>query len=62
MCKNCISCLRAVGKAATDGHKKWNCGINGFAVNARMCCEEWTGRTAMAMRDNPVSKQSHLMM
>lgn len=57
-----MNCLRVVGKAATDGHKKWNCGINGFTVNARMCCEEWTGRTATAMRDNPVSKQSHLMM
>ena len=56
--KNCMNCLMAVGKAAADGQKVWCCKFNGFAVNARMHCEEWNGYKATAMCDNPVTKQN----
>lgn len=56
-----MNCLMAVGRAAADGHKVWCCKFNGFAVNARMSCEEWNGRKATAMRDNPVTKQNIIL-
>lgn len=52
MCdKNCMSCLNAAARIDKRGNKGWGCKLNGFAVNARMMCEEWTQR----MRRTPLT-------
>lgn len=43
MKRNCMNCLEAAGTIKHNGHKTWKCKRNGFLVNARMHCEEWSG-------------------
>lgn len=65
MCeKNCMTCMLAKPTITKDGHKHWRCASNGYTVNARMHCEEWTNRYPYPnprVRNFPVNKQSMLL-
>ena len=45
-----MNCLSVIGETVSDNRKVWSCKLNGFLVNARMNCEEWTGKDCFYKR------------
>ncbi|MFW5614912.1 MAG: hypothetical protein ACOCNM_00265 [Prevotella pectinovora] len=56
--KNCLNCLLVQARIKDNGQNGWSCKRNGFAVNARMCCEEWTNTRIQISMPRSLSRQS----